>query len=108
MRGCDPALPLPVGREPDTVGYEIGLKKNLVKPRLGAGSGERGLLVPKATRQTRWDPGLYADVNVFVFKEMAQTHNDFTPGALAPEVTRLSCPISSSPDPGQGVSPRGK
>lgn len=58
--------------------------------------------MPEATRQTQWDPGLYADVNVFVLKEMAQTHNDFTPGPLAPEVTRLSCPISSSPDPGQG------
>lgn len=74
----------------------------MVKPILGAGSGERGFLVPEATRQTQWDPGLYADVNVFVLKEMAQIHNDFTPGPLAPEVTRLSCPISSSPDRGQG------
>lgn len=102
MRSCDPEFPFPVGREPDTVGYEIRLKKNLVKPRLGAGSGERGLLVPKATHQTRWDPDLYADMNVFVLKEMAQTHSDFTPGPLAPEDTRLSYPISSSPDPGQG------
>ena len=32
VRGCDPAFPFPVGREPDTVGCEIGLKRTWSSP----------------------------------------------------------------------------
>lgn len=80
--------------------YEIRLKE-FGQAQIRSQVRKRGLLVPKATHQTRWNPGLYADMNVFVLKEMAQTHSDFTPGPLAPGDTRLSIP-SPPVDPGQG------